>query len=238
MYHQIAEKPVSGTPLRGLVVSPSNFAQHMAALSFMGFKGMSMTDLMPYLSGEQAGKVFGITFDDGYENVLKNALPVLQRYRFTSTNYVVPRLAGKSNLWDEKNKIPQVPLMTTRQMQEWIDAGQEVGSHTLTHANLKEASGDQIYAEVVNSKLELENIVKQKNGIQHFCYPYGATSIEAVNAAKSAGYQSATTTERGRVLNTAGIDNFLLPRVLVSRTTTWPQLLWKCLGTYEDKRNG
>jgi len=51
---------------------------------------------------------------------------------------------------------------------------------------------------------------------------------------RKAGYTTATTTVRGRVQD---VDNsFLLPRVLVSRTTTWMQLLVKCLTGYEDRR--
>jgi len=56
-----------------------------------------------------------------------------------------------------------------------------------------------------------------------------------VQSVKAAGYLTATTTVRGRAV-VARHDDLLLPRVLVSRTTTWMQLLLKCLTRYEDKR--
>ncbi len=221
--------------MRGLVVAPATFARHMAALNALGYQGKSMGDLLPYLNGEKHGKVFGITFDDGYENNLRCALPVLKRYGFTSTCYVVANLVGKSNSWDLVRGVKQVPLMNVQELQAWVDAGQEVGSHTLSHANLEELSSAEQAVEIGQSKTQLEALVAQKGGVKHFCYPYGGLNKTAIQNVKAAGYLTATTTVRGRAV--AGqSDDLLLPRVLVSRTTTWMQLLLKCLSRYEDKR--
>ena len=221
--------------MRGLVVSPTAFARQMAALSALGYKGKSMGDLLPYLNGEKRGKVFGITFDDGYENNLRCALPVLVRHGFTSTCYVVANQVGKTNAWDKGIGVVQVPLMTAKELQAWVNAGQEVGSHTLTHANLKNLGAAEQAVEIEQSKLQLQALVAQTDGVQHFCYPYGGLNKTAVQNVKAAGYLTATTTVRGRAVAGQSAD-LLLPRVLVSRTTTWMQLLLKCLSRYEDKR--
>lgn len=235
MYHQVDAEPPKGSPMRGLVVAPITFSRQMAALNALGYQGKSMGDLLPYLNGERHGKVFGITFDDGYENNLRCALPVLKRYGFTSTCYVVANLVGKSNSWDIVRGVKQVPLMNAQELQTWIDAGQEVGSHTLNHGNLEEMGEAEQAIEIGQSKTQLEALVKQKGGVKHFCYPYGGLNKTAVRNVKTAGYLTATTTVRGRAI--AGqSDDLLLPRVLVSRTTTWMQLLLKCLSRYEDKR--
>jgi len=68
MYHQIDVPPPSGTPLRGLVVSPASFSWQMRMLRVLGYKGLSMRDLEPYIFGTKQGKVVGLTFDDGYQN--------------------------------------------------------------------------------------------------------------------------------------------------------------------------
>ena len=221
--------------MRGLVVSPVTFSRQMAALNAFGYHGKSMGDLMPYLRGEKRGKVFGITFDDGYENNLRCALPVLKRYGFTSTCYVVANQVGKTNGWDLGRGVIQVPLMTAEELQAWVDAGQEVGSHTLNHVNLDTLSEAEQAIEIGQSRVQLEALIQQKSGVQHFCYPYGSLNKTAVQSVKAAGYLTATTTVRGRAV-VAQHDDFLLPRVLVSRTTTWMQLLLKCLSNYEDKR--
>ena len=235
MYHQVDAEPPKGSPMRGLVVSPSAFARQMAALDALGFQGKSMGDLMPYLNGYKRGKVFGITFDDGYENNVRCALPVLERHGFSSTCYIVANQVGKTNSWDQERGVVQVPLMTAQQLQSWVDAGQEVGSHTLNHANLEFIDEAEQAKEIIGSKAALEALVSQKAGVQHFCYPYGGLNKSAVQQVKAAGYLTATTTVRGRAMQGQS-DDLLLPRVLVSRTTTWMQLLLMCMTRYEDRR--
>ena len=61
MYHQIDAEPPKGSPMRGLVVSPTTFSRQMFALNLLGYQGKSMGDLLPYINGEKHGKVFGIT---------------------------------------------------------------------------------------------------------------------------------------------------------------------------------
>lgn len=221
--------------MRGLVVSPQAFSRQMGALSALGYQGKSMGDLLPYLKGEKRGKVFGITFDDGYENNLRCALPVLKRFGFTSTCYIVANQVGKTNAWDQDLGVVQVPLMNTRDLQSWIDAGQEVGSHTMNHANLSKLNAEEQALEIGQSKTALEKMINQQGGVQHFCYPYGGLNKSAVECVKIAGYLTATTTVRRRAIQGQSHD-LLLPRVRVTRTTSWPQLLLKCLTSYEDRR--
>lgn len=237
MYHQIDVAPPKGSALRGLVVAPGTFFMHMAVMWLLGYRGLSMSELEPYLTGKKSGKVFGITFDDGYLNNLRNALPVLQRFGFSSTCYVVADLLGKTNVWDAKNGIAQVPLMTAADLCEWIAGGQDVGSHTLTHSRLTSLDGEALYQEVAGSRASLESALATSGGVRHFCYPYGAYNGSSVQAAADAGYTTATTTQRGRVHVGGQLDLLQLPRVLVSRTTTWVHLLLKCFTRYEDKRS-
>ena len=237
MYHQIDKKPPKGSFLRGLVVSPATFSRHMAALHAIGYRGMSMSDLEPYLRGEKRGNVFGITFDDGYKNNLQFALSILKRYRFTSTCYVVADHVGDWNRWNSDKGMSQVPLMTADDLRAWVEAGQEIGSHTLTHPNFKELDESRQEHEILQSKRLLEKLISQPQGVRHFCYPYGSFCQSSVRYVQAAGYATATTTVRGRAISpTHREDMFLLPRVLVSRTTTWMQLLLKCLTRYEDRR--
>jgi hypothetical protein len=97
-------------------------------------------------------------------------------------------------------------------------------------------NGVKLSAEVAGSKASLEAMLMMRGGVRHFCYPYGAYDAAAANAALAGGYTTATTTVRGRVLVSENLDMLQLPRVLVSRTTTWVHLLLKCFTRYEDKR--
>jgi peptidoglycan/xylan/chitin deacetylase (PgdA/CDA1 family) len=148
----------------------------------------------------------------------------------------VANLIGQCNTWDAAHGIAQVPLMDAAQLQAWVDGGQEVGSHTLSHANLASLSEAQQVQEIAESKTALEKIVRQARGVQHFCYPYGAYTPDTVRVVRQSGYRTATTTARARVQWATDTALLELPRVLVSRTTTWVHLLLKCFTGYEDRQ--
>ena len=120
MYHQVAVPAARGTQFRGLTVHPSNFRRQMTWMKRLGYRGLSMRDLTPYLAGERTGKVFGITFDDGFRNVFENALPVLSDLGFTSTNYFVANQFNGGNIWDQGKNIPFSPLMSVAQARAWV----------------------------------------------------------------------------------------------------------------------
>ncbi len=231
MYHQIDAPPPRGTALRGLVVAPTSFAWQMRLLRLLGFRGLSMNDLEPYLNGSKQGKVVGITFDDGYQNNVTQALPILRQHSFTATCYGVSRMVGKTNEWDV-GKVAQTPLMTRDEWHAWRAAGMDIGSHTCTHANLTALAPAQARAQISDSKHELENALGCE--VRHFCYPYGWYGEEHLEMVRAAGYVSATTTKRGRVH--AGDEPFALRRVMVARATGPLQFFMKIATPYEDRR--
>lgn len=231
-YHQIAVAPHKGTPFRSLCVAPADFEKQMHFLALLGYKGLSMTDLLPYLRGERVGKVVGITFDDGYLNNLTHAAPVLQRYGFSATCYVVSQLVGKTNVWDLEVGIPQTALMDTEQLRQWVACGQEVGGHTRHHVHLKHLDADEARIEITLCKTELESLLGAP--VEHFCYPYGQYAAEHSAMALDAGYQTVTTTQRSRCH--AQEDFMQLPRVPIARRTTRLALWLKLASRYEDGR--
>jgi peptidoglycan/xylan/chitin deacetylase (PgdA/CDA1 family) len=232
VYHQIAEAPQKGAPFRGLYVSPAAFARQMALLKVFGYRGLSMTDVQPYLRGEKTGKVVGITFDDGYLNNLTNALPALQKHGFTSTCYVVDGLLGQTNVWDQGIGIAQTLLMTAEQLLQWQAGGQEVGAHTKEHVDLLAINELAAWKQIANSKPDLQNLLNKP--VNHFCYPYGKFDKRHEVMAKQAHYETATTTVRGRV---HGATNMLtMPRVPVLRSTSLPVFWLKIATAYEDDK--
>ena len=230
-YHQIAQAPARGAPMRSLYVSPSAFALQMRTLSLLGYQGLSMTSLMPYLRGEKTGKVVGITFDDGYVNNLENAAEVLKKFNFSSTCYVVSELLGKTNIWDHGLGIAPAPLMNLSQLQHWKASGQEVGSHTQHHVDLTAIDKQTSQEEILNSRVSLSQ--QLNTDVQQFCYPYGRYDPEHADMVKASGYLSATTTARGKVHR--GDNAFELRRIPVVRSTSLPQFIFKILSSYEDR---
>jgi len=174
MYHQIDAMPPAGTPFRHLTVTPAAFAAQMRWMHRLGYRGLSMRDLQPYLSGERRGRVFGITFDDGYLNVLRHALPVLRDVGFSATNYVVANRVGGTNDWDAAHGSRQVPLMSAGELRQWAAAGQEIGSHTTDHVDLTRQEPEQARAQIAWSRQLLQAMTDQP--VDAFCFPYGATT--------------------------------------------------------------
>lgn len=232
MYHQIGQPAIKGSPYRGLTVHPSDFKRQMLWMHRLGYRGLSMHDLMPYLQGHVTGKVFGITFDDGYRNVLENALPILRGLGFTSTNYFVARQFGGSNVWDLEKGVPPSPLMSLDEARQWVTGGQEAGSHTLDHVHLSQVSPEIASYQIAQSRTELQGALDVD--VTAFCYPYGSETPEVRRMAQQAGYLNATTTQRGlaRLTDPA----FGLPRVTVARSTNILRFLQKCLTRLEDRR--
>lgn len=232
MYHQIAPPPPRGSPFRSLYVSPEAFSRQMGLLKRFGYTGLSMGALLPYLRGERQGKVVGITLDDGYENNLSDAMPILQHYGFSSTCYAVGGHLGQTNIWDQPNGIVQVPLMDGAGLQRWVQGGQEVGAHTFHHIDLL-AKADQVCrADIARCKDVLDAVTGAKT--EHFCYPYGRYAHAHTLMVQGAGFKTATTTRRGRCRQEA--DLFELPRITISRSTTLLAFWLKIATPYEDVR--
>jgi peptidoglycan/xylan/chitin deacetylase (PgdA/CDA1 family) len=232
VYHQIVRPPPKGSPFRSLYVSPRAFNRQMWLLKAFGYIGLSMSELLPYLQGEKRGKVVGITFDDGYENVLTNAMPILQRYGFSSTCYAVSGMLGKTNIWDAHLGIPQVPLMDSDGLRKWTEGGQEVGSHTFGHLNLLSADDETCREEIAKGKSTLE--AAMGTAAAHFCYPYGRYARPHATITADVGFQTATTTRRGRCIVTDSL--FELPRVSIDHSTNIFQFWLKIATSYEDLR--
>jgi len=232
MYHQIDLPAPRGTQFRGLTVHPASFRRQMVWMRRLGYTGLSMRDLMPYLLGEREGKVFGITFDDGFRNVHTHALPVLKELGFTSTNYFVANQFDGGNVWDADKNMPFSPLMSLAEIQQWSQAGQEVGSHTLDHVHLPKLDSQEAARQIRDSRVQLMQALDTE--VTAFCYPFGEYNAEHCRLAQEAGYLNATTTARGLAGARDGL--FELPRVGIWRTTHLLRFFQKCLTQHEERR--
>jgi peptidoglycan/xylan/chitin deacetylase (PgdA/CDA1 family) len=205
MYHSIGDPP-AGAKDPFLFVSKTRFAEQMAMLGEQGFTSGSLDELPKQ---GNPGKKVVITFDDGYRNVLKNGLEVLTRHRFRAVQYIVAGLIGTRNEWDVKRGDAPEPLMDTGEIREWLAAGQEIGSHSLTHRNLALATDAEAREQIIDSKKKLEDTFGI--AVRHFAYPGGGWTPVAEDVVKEAGYVTACTTRFG--VNTLEISRFQLKRI-------------------------
>ena len=187
MYHGVAD--VAEDPYQ-LFVTPSRFAEQMTWLKRRGLRGVGIGTLIDAMRAGRESGLVGVTFDDGYVNVLDNAVPELLRHDFTATMFIISGRLGGTNEWDEG---PVWPLMSAGQVAEVAAAGMEIGSHSATHVRLSRVGGDRLEAEVSGSRASLGELMGAP--IRGFAYPWGSNDAAARRAVREAGYDYACAVE-------------------------------------------
>lgn len=230
MYHSIRNVPTSEV-MRSLHVKPQAFALQMWILKKLGYRGCSVSEAICALSEPTGEKLVALTFDDGYENFLSNALPILDRFGFSATIYVLSDLIGAYNQWDLDSGISKNTLMTEDQIRQCLRHGMEVGCHGATHLSLLDPSAN-LETEITQAKQNLEAVIQQP--ATTFCYPYGHFDDKAVRVVERNGFGSAVTMTRSRARGDD--DLFRLPRIPVTWHTLPHLFLAKILTNYEDQR--
>ena len=191
-------------------VTPGDFSKQMAFLSERSLKGMSLAKAITFREQRGAWPDGGVvlTFDDGFANFYESAMPVLARYGFTATVFIISGYMGGQNDWGPRPKgLGVLPILSWSQAAELARSGIEIGSHTQTHRDLRYCSAAETEQEMTVSRAEIE----QHLGLQpqSFAYPYGG--VDRVSRKLAAGnFRAACTTELRRA-NSDPLD--ALPRV-------------------------
>ena len=165
MYHSV--EPYQADPYL-VTVSPARFGQQMGWLARRGLRGVSMRELLTARAAGAGRGLVGLTFDDGYADFSQHALPVLRRYGFGATVFVIAGRLGGDNAWDPEG--PRKRLMDAGEVRDLARAGIEIGSHGLRHVRLP-AARPPLAEEVGGSRRILQDITGEPVG--GFCYPYG-----------------------------------------------------------------
>ena len=181
MYHSIA--PYEHDPYQ-VTVSPARFEQQMRWLRRRGLRGASVREVLDARASGCGPGLVGLTFDDGYADFAEYALPVLKRFGFSATVYVIAGRMGGDNEWDPEG--PRKPLLTSQQVRQVADAGIEIGSHGLRHVSLPKAPESALAEEIDGSRRALQDVSGQD--VPGFCYPYGDIDAAVMEGVRAAGY--------------------------------------------------
>ncbi len=226
MYHQVG-KFSRPTAHRATFCHIRRFRAQMAYLYYFGYEVLSLEQAIDLLySGKDMstkGHSVVLTFDDGYENFEKYAFPVLKKYGFPATVFLVAGLLGKSAQWlaDDGRFAPD--LMDVETVLRLRSHGITFGSHALTHPRLTQVDQGSLEKEIRDSKKILEDIFGEE--IKYFCYPSGDYNEDVVRVVKDAGYVAALTCDRASA--TPSDDPFLLPRKAISFGDSLAGYFWK-----------
>jgi peptidoglycan/xylan/chitin deacetylase (PgdA/CDA1 family) len=119
--------------------------------------------------------------------------------------------------FDEENPVAcrRFGLLTCSELQELASAGMTIGAHTLSHPMLSKLPPELAYAEISESRLRLESVLKKR--VWAFAYPFGdpqSVTPEALAMAQKAGYEAAFLNYGGGL--GTDLPAYALPRVHVT----------------------
>lgn len=196
LYHQIAQVPKQYDPL-GLAVPPRLFEQQMAYLYRAGYRCLGLGEAVKYLRERkrQPRKSFVLTFDDGYQDLYYNVWPILDRFGFTATIFLVVGRAGCESDWEGQRGPSAAPLLSWTEARELAHIGFAFGSHTLTHPRLTLLDDKQAVREIQHSKAIMEDHLGVK--VELFSYPYANFDARIQDMVAESGYIAACGTDRG-----------------------------------------
>lgn len=180
-------------------VTAEQFAEQMNYLEQKGYHAISLEELFAFYEGKGTlpNKPIVITFDDGYEDNFLTALPIMEKYNMKGTVFIVPNLV---NTPDYLSWL-QVSAMEKRNT--------EIGSHTMNHIGMADATPEEQRKEIFESKTVLEQHTNKS--IKFFAYPYGQFTPVTQQLLREAGYVGATSGIPG--LNNKTTDAYALKRI-------------------------
>lgn len=216
MYHKIGDPP-AGSKLKKLWISPEKFERHLRYLKNKNIPVITCNEYYAMLrEGTVPYKAAIITFDDGYENNYIHAFPLLKKYGFKGSFFIVTDTIGKMNVWHKQDTESRQKMLSGEQIAEMAAAGMEIGSHTVHHPHLKTRNAEQARKEITESKHVLERLIGKP--VEIFAYPYGAGAYSKAvkELVGPAGYKLALGIRQG--VNVSGEeDYFALKRITVRR---------------------
>ena len=220
MYHSISDSR------NRLSLSVDKFYKQMNFMKKIGYNTINLNEI-----NQNNKNKFIITFDDGYEDVLINALPILKKFNFKAICFFVTDYLNHYNIWDQnKDDFHLLKTMNKDQVKFWVKSGMQIGSHTSTHKNLQKININEKISEISKSK----NFFRDKfdTDIKFFSYPYGSYDNETVMIIRKY-YDFAVTTKRSRYIKNR-FHEHLLPRVPINKNDGLFKFFLKITTPYED----
>ena len=205
-------------------VPPEAFRRQLRLLS-RRFRFIDSAEFRRLLSGGGVPRrsIF-LTFDDCYQDLLDEAVPILRELHVPAAAFAVTSLVGGTNVWDARHGR-SMPLLDREGLHELVRSRVSIGSHTRTHGSLKDKEPDELADELRGSAGDLEALGLGRPDF--LAYPYGENDDAARRAAAAAGYAGAFTTRPGLVR--PGGDPLAIPRIEILRRDTGLRFLWKVL---------
>lgn len=184
-------------------LNPGQFEKEMEWLHKNQFHSVTLQEVYnAYRYGAKLpSRPFVITFDDGHRSNLTLSGPILKKYGFKATEFVVTGAIGKKGFLSKQDLISMEASGT------W-----DIESHSVHHPHLSKIPEKKMINELTQSKKVLTKLLGHP--VNFFCYPYGDYNTKVVLQVQKAGYLLATTVHHGYA-NPVAQGPLTLPRLSV-----------------------
>jgi peptidoglycan/xylan/chitin deacetylase (PgdA/CDA1 family) len=202
MYHHVSPHVLPGPSARALTITPAEFRDQLTWLHARGCRIVSVDALYGDARAHTLARCeTALTFDDGYDDAVTFALPLLKEFGAPATFYVATGFVGTPG---------HVSVAQLRLMRE---SGMEIGAHTVHHVDLTTLTQAQTAHELNASAASLRRWLNAD--VTSFAYPAGQFNARAVSAVRDAAFENAVTTQPGDVQATS--RSYELPRYRIGR---------------------
>ncbi len=222
MYHRVAREGKTATQRWRL--HPDDFEAQLRYLRDHGYHSLTFEQWRAASDRREpiSARSVMLTFDDGYADFPTYALPLLDKYGFHATMFVVTDLVGGSNVWDEDLK-EKLELMDWSTLERLRAHGIELGSHTSLHRPLVSLSATELARDLCRSRECFHD--RFGTSVRSVCYPYGLHDACVLSVAGACGFHYGVTTNEWQA--SFGDDLLGLPRLEVRGTETLPEFIAK-----------
>jgi peptidoglycan/xylan/chitin deacetylase (PgdA/CDA1 family) len=214
MYHAIADTPSRAA--QRLSVDPATFTAQLERLRELGFTAVTFAQMVAALQGRLRlpERPVAITFDDGYADFHREALPVLDRQGIPATLFVTTgwlRDAGA-----HAAGRPPDEMLAWSQVVEAADTRVEIGGHSHSHPQLDQLPTVALRQELRTCKALLED--RLGRAVTSFAYPYGYSNARVRREVQAAGHTAACTVANEMADARHGL--YAVPRLTIRRSTS------------------
>lgn len=173
-------------PNNPYTISPEQLDEELSWLKSHGFHSVTLSQIYHaiYEHAPLPQRPISLTFDDGYESNFTTATPLLQKYGFVATEFMVTDFIGKQGFLT----ADELKQMQTSRI--W-----DIESHTVNHANLTKLDLPNIILQVTQSRQTLESLLGTK--VNYFSYPYGFYNESVLRVLMNGRYRLAVCTRHG-----------------------------------------
>jgi peptidoglycan/xylan/chitin deacetylase (PgdA/CDA1 family) len=239
-HHMLRDEENKMFKNNSMVISVNAFEEQMQYLHKQKYRTIHLQELEDYLNkrANLVGKIAVITFDDGLLSSAKYAYPILKKYKFKATQFLIVSRIRLSETPFDPDSLQYFSAITMKNTSDVFDFQHHTYNMHLRNREtnvpfLIEKSFEEIQADFMQGQQVIGKHHKGAENVKYLAYPWGQYDEKTIQAAKSVGITMAFTTETGNVK--IGDEPFLLKRQGIGPRHSMDDFIKKLNGTYTEQ---